>query len=107
MDEDFDAPPSAPAPTPVPHPTAAAPATTTTTNANPDEISLEDDDELMADVAPPLPPQPTSAPDGAGDGESGGGMVRVIDGKRMKRRETKFLALDKCLPRRRFLEVRR
>jgi hypothetical protein len=81
MDEDFDAPPSVLVPTPAPA------ATTTTTNANPDEIHLEDDDELMADVAPPLPPHPTSAPDGAGDGESGGGMIRVIDGRRMRRGE--------------------
>jgi hypothetical protein len=57
----------------------------------------------MADVAPPLPPQPISASDGTGNGESGRGMIHVIDGKRMKRRETKFLALDKFW--RRLLEV--
>ena len=109
MDEDFDdATPSAP----VPQPTAAASAATTSThanaNVNPDEINLDDDDELMADVAPapPAPPPPPPAHNEAGNGESSGSVIRVIDGKRMKRRETTFLALDKCLPRRRFLEVR-
>ena len=45
--------------------------------ANPDEIKLDDEEDEV--VAPPPPPP--------------------------KPKETRFLALDKCLPKRRFLEV--
>jgi hypothetical protein len=67
VDDDFDATPS----TLVPAPTSVAPpAATTMVNANPDVIILDDDVELMADVAPipilipALPPHP-SADNGA------------------------------------------
>lgn len=53
----------------------APPATRISTN--PDEILLDDEEEEVA--APPPPPPPPS--------------------------QTKFLALDKCLPRRQFIEV--
>ncbi|KAH9923782.1 DBR1-domain-containing protein [Epithele typhae] len=61
----------------VPAPRDPPPPTEDTTRVNPDEITLEDEEEEV-EAPPPPPPAPTV---------------------------TQFLALDKCLPRRQFLEV--
>ncbi|TRM60676.1 lariat debranching enzyme, C-terminal domain-containing protein [Schizophyllum amplum] len=76
-DDEFDAPapPEAPA-----QPAAAAEPRPPPVSRNDDEIVLSDEED---DVAPPPPPPPPYVPP----------------------KMTKFLALDKCLPRRKFLEV--
>lgn len=60
---------------------ASEPAAKPTVKANPDEIMLDDEFEEVAKPPTPPPPPPPQ-------------------------RETHFVALDKCLPRRQFLEVR-
>jgi lariat debranching enzyme len=78
-DDEFDAETPANAPATA-TPAAPSPSVSTAVEGvprNPDEIMLEDEEEEVD--APPPPPAQSS--------------------------ETKFLALDKCLPRRQFLEV--
>ena len=78
--EDIDEPDAAPSTEAVAvEKDASGPVSQSAPRINPDEILLDDEEEQ---VAPPPPPPPS-------------------------RSETKFLSLDKCLPRRQFLEASR
>ena len=98
-DDDFDAPAAAPASSSTTQPAEAIPsnseppapsvAPTPAPPTNPDEITL--DDEELDVVAPPPPVVRPKTPPLAPE---------------VPANETRFLALDKCLPRRQFLEVR-
>lgn len=69
-----------------------------TSKVNPDEITL-DDEELEVEVAKPAPTRTAVVP------SVGGFVFGSAPGSQEGRVETHFLALDKCLPRRDYLEV--
>ncbi|KAF9446167.1 DBR1-domain-containing protein [Macrolepiota fuliginosa MF-IS2] len=66
--------------------TPASPSVPAPPKQNPDEITLDDEEDTVEVLPPPSAPAPVTTPRGPGQ-------------------VTHFLALDKCLPKRQFLEV--
>ncbi|KAG9127912.1 hypothetical protein FRC07_007563 [Ceratobasidium sp. 392] len=87
--------------------TSALPTSNLTVAGNPDEILIEDEDENESGQPAIAEPGSASAPASTAlqHGETGAGVTPVNERPPPSRHTTRFLALDKCLPRRQYMHV--